>query len=139
MVDSLILKGSTLTGEIEEVPPSIKNGRRILYVGAQGFKRPISARSQKAIAFYGRMRDLYFVAISEGKLDALAVPLEGRLSLDAVIYMDDQSKRDLDIESLKDALQAAGLVKNDFDFWRISMRREIDRFRPRVSFVVRVE
>jgi len=138
-MDSLILKGSTLTGEIEGGIPSIKNSRRIVYGGTQGFRRPKSIKSAAAMKFYKAMSDLYFIAISEGTIDALKFPLTGRLSLDLVMYVDDSSTRDLDDDALKDALQETGLIKDDFDFWRISMRREIDRFRPRVSFVVRSE
>jgi hypothetical protein len=136
MSDYLVLnRGGQLSGCIHSKLPSMKNGRRILYQRTWKGTRPVSAKSQEAIAFMERVRTAYWEAIAARTLDATHVPLEGRLAIDVRVYQESR-RADLDIELLCDALQGAGLIRNDRDLWEKRAVREIDRRRPRVEFTV---
>lgn len=132
---TLTLKGNVLKGRIDGKVPSMKNGRRIVYRGAGQFKRPVSIKAREAIEFFERVRDAYLVAIGEGTLDAAEIPLDGRLVLTATVYYPSM-RNDLDVEILKDSLQATGLIGNDRAIREEHLWAEVDRDRPRVEFTV---
>lgn len=62
--------------------------------------------------------------------------IEGVLAIDVVVYQD-SLRRDLDIELLCDALQAAKVLKNDRAIWQKRAWRRIDKESPRVEFSLR--
>lgn len=136
MTHSLTLKGSVLKGVIEGPLPSMKNGRRIVTRGARGFGRPVSIKSEDALGFFAKVRDAFWVAVAEQTINAGSVPMKGRLVLTATVYYP-SLRSDLDVELLKDSLQAAGLIENDRWIREEHLVAEVDRERPRVEFTVR--
>lgn len=133
----LTLKGNTLAGRIYLSLPSMKNSRRLVTAGSLGFgRRTISIKSEGAQAFVQAMQDAYFAAIGDRTLDALRVPLEGRLTLTARMWYRN-SRSDLDDALLCDALQTAGLIKDDNLIKEKHLYWDLDRFAPRVEFEVK--
>lgn len=131
---SLTLKNGVLTGCIEGALPSMKNGRRIVRAGR--FGRPLSIKSDACTAFIQRMRDAYWVAVSEVALEPSQVPMRGPLAFEMTLFVRN-GRQDLGRDLLWDTLQVLGLIEDDNQFKDERNRIYLDPKRPRVEFEVR--
>jgi len=140
MTDYLKLRAGTLRGCIGGPLPSMKNGRRIVSIRARGAMnaRPLSIKSAAALAFVGKLERAYWEALAGRTIGAADFPLTGRLEIFAICYQRETKgphRKDVDIELLCDALQAAGILADDWDLWTKSARRVIDE-NPRTEFQI---
>lgn len=118
--------GSAIQGLIHGPLPGKSNSRRLVRFG----KRIASIKSQDALEWTARFEATAWDLRAKRGFE----PLAGRLYLTVEVYPENM-RRDLDIELLCDALQRAGLIKNDRDIWQKSAsRKDVDKVNPRVWF-----
>jgi len=113
-------------GRIHGVLASKSNNRKVI----QRRGKPLIIQETSAYLFSDCV-----AAAANAYRDELTPPLQGKLWISATVWQKDL-RRDLDIELLCDALQKAGVIKNDRAFFRKESTRQIDRLNPRVEFVV---
>jgi Holliday junction resolvase RusA-like endonuclease len=124
------LVGHSLQGLIHGPLPTKSNSRRLVRRGG----RIVSIKSQEALDWTER----FTAAASEIRSTEGFRPLHGKLYLTVDVYPDSM-RRDLDVELLCDALQRAGLIRNDRDLWdKHAVRKPVDKANPRVWFEVGV-
>ena len=119
--------GGFIEGLVHGPLPSKANSRKIVTFGKGAGARPALIKSNEARKFEAHFQ----VVALASRLKA--VPLDGKLWLEVVVYQENM-RRDLECELLKDCLQRSGVVKNDRSFWRVGQERRIDKANPRVEF-----
>lgn len=100
---------------------SKSNSRRLVMRG----KTPAIIKSAESLAFVEDFVKCFRTASS----------YEGDVSLTVMAYYQDR-RRDLDIALLQDALQAAGVIKNDRQVVEIHATRHLDKENPRTWFLL---
>ena len=113
---------------IKGKPVSQKNGKRILQ---RRDGRPFIASSTGALSWKA-------AAVAQIKDQYRGNPLEGALRLDAIVYQGERQRIDLDnaLAGVFDALQAGGVVRNDYQIEELSAMRARDNDNPRVVVVI---
>jgi Holliday junction resolvase RusA-like endonuclease len=111
---------AVITGE----PASKSNSRKLVHI--QGRTRFI--KSEKALAWTS-------AALWQLKTGKPAEPFTGRLGIDCRVFYATE-RPDLDVTLVYDALQKAGIVKNDRLFREQHNFHFIDKQNPRVEVVI---
>jgi len=122
-------RGMLVEGHIHGVLPNKSNSRKIVQVKTMHGMLTRVIKEKGADEFV----DKVYVAAAEWRMRNK--PLDGKLEAIVVVHQADL-RRDLDAELLYDALQKAGVVKNDRAFWHKNIWREVDRDNPRVHFEI---